>query len=111
MLGQSLIQGKQRALAVPGPDHRSATKPALLLLDEIAGGLTDGECHELAEVIKVVREGGVSIIWIEHVVHVLLAAIDRLLVINFGKYLAEGEPQSVMANAAVQEVYMGIEVE
>src|SRR5262245_47336494 len=52
-----------------------ATKPALLLLDEIAGGLTDGECHELAEVIKVVREEGVSIIWIEHVVHVLLAAI------------------------------------
>ena len=88
-----------------------ATKPILLLLDEIAGGLTDGECHELAEVIKVVREGGVSIIWIEHVVHVLLAAIDRLLVINFGKHLAEGEPQIVMANAAVQEVYMGIEAE
>jgi branched-chain amino acid transport system ATP-binding protein len=102
----TLLERKRLELA-----RALATKPALLLLDEIAGGLTDGECHELAEVIKVVREEGVSIIWIEHVVHVLLAAIDRLLVINFGKYLAEGEPQSVMANAAVQEVYMGIEVE
>jgi branched-chain amino acid transport system ATP-binding protein len=102
----TLLERKRLELA-----RALATKPALLLLDEIAGGLTDGECHELAEVIKVVRGEGVSIIWIEHVVHVLLAAIDRLLVINFGKYLAEGEPQGVMANAAVQEVYIGIEVE
>jgi branched-chain amino acid transport system ATP-binding protein len=102
----TLLERKRLELA-----RALATKPALLLLDEIAGGLTDGECHELAEVIKVVRAEGVSIVWIEHVVHVLLAAIDRLLVINFGKYLAEGEPHSVMANAAVQEVYMGIEVE
>jgi branched-chain amino acid transport system ATP-binding protein len=55
--------------------------------------------------------GGVAIIWIEHVVHVLLAVVDRLLVMNFGKYLAEGEPRAVMANVAVQEVYMGIEAE
>ena len=102
----TLLERKRLELA-----RALATKPVLLLLDEIAGGLTDGECHELAEVIKVVREGGVSIIWIEHVVHVLLAAVDRLLVINFGKHLAEGEPQFVMADAAVQEVYMGIEAE
>ena len=102
----TLLERKRLELA-----RALATKPVLLLLDEIAGGLTDGECHELAEVIKVVREGGVSIIWIEHVVHVLLAAVDRLLVINFGKHLAEGEPQIVMANAAVQEVYMGIDAE
>jgi branched-chain amino acid transport system ATP-binding protein len=102
----TLLERKRLELA-----RALATKPVLLLLDEIAGGLTDGECHELAEVIKVVREGGGSIIWIEHVVHVLLAAVDRLLVINFGKHLAEGEPQIIMANAAVQEVYMGIEAE
>ncbi len=102
----TLLERKRLELA-----RALATKPVLLLLDEIAGGLTDGECHELAEVIKVVREGGVSIIWIEHVVHVLLAAVNRLLVINFGKHLAEGEPQFVMADAAVQEVYMGIEAE
>jgi branched-chain amino acid transport system ATP-binding protein len=102
----TLLERKRLELA-----RALATKPVLLLLDEIAGGLTDGECHELIEVINVVRSSGVSIIWIEHVVHVLLATVDRLLVINFGKYLAEGEPDTVMANAAVQEVYMGIEVE
>ena len=102
----TLLERKRLELA-----RALATKPILLLLDEIAGGLTDGECHELIEVINVVRSSGVSIIWIEHVVHVLLATVDRLLVINFGKYLAEGEPHTVMANAAVQEVYMGIEVE
>ena len=102
----TLLERKRLELA-----RALATKPILLLLDEIAGGLTDGECHELIEVINVVRSSGVSIIWIEHVVHVLLATVDRLLVINFGKYLAEGEPHTVMANIAVQEVYMGIEVE
>jgi len=102
----TLLERKRLELA-----RALATKPILLLLDEIAGGLTDGECHELIEVINVVRSSGVSIIWIEHVVHVLLATVDRLLVINFGKYLAEGEPHTVMANAAVQEVYMGIEAE
>ena len=102
----TLLERKRLELA-----RALATKPALLLLDEIAGGLTEGECHELIEVINVLRRTGVSIVWIEHVVHVLLAVVDRLLVINFGKFLAEGEPHVVMANAAVQEVYMGIEAE
>ena len=102
----TLLERKRLELA-----RALATKPTLLLLDEIAGGLTDGECQELIEVINLVRTSGVSIIWIEHVVHVLLAVVDRLLVINFGKYLAEGEPHAVMADAAVQEVYMGIEAE
>jgi branched-chain amino acid transport system ATP-binding protein len=102
----TLLERKRLELA-----RALATKPILLLLDEIAGGLTEGECHELIEVMTVVRRSGVSIIWIEHVVHVLLAVVDRLLVINFGKYLAEGEPHAVMANVAVQEIYMGIEAE
>ena len=102
----TLLERKRLELA-----RALATEPSVLLLDEIAGGLTDGECHELIDVINVVRKGGISIIWIEHVVHVLLAVVDRLLVINFGKHLAEGEPRTVMANAAVQEVYMGIEAE
>jgi branched-chain amino acid transport system ATP-binding protein len=102
----TLLERKRLELA-----RALATKPTLLLLDEIAGGLTDGECHELIEVVKVVRGSGTSIVWIEHVVHVLLAVVDRLLVINFGKHLAVGEPHVVMANAAVQEVYMGIEAE
>jgi branched-chain amino acid transport system ATP-binding protein len=102
----TLLERKRLELA-----RALATKPTLLLLDEIAGGLTDGECQELIEVINLVRNSGVSIVWIEHVVHVLLAVVNRLLVINFGKHLAEGEPHAVMANAAVQEVYMGIEAE
>jgi branched-chain amino acid transport system ATP-binding protein len=73
--------------------------------------LTDGECQELLKAIRAVKHGGVSIIWIEHVVHLLIAFVDRLLVINFGKHLAEGEPRGVMASTAVQEVYMGIEAE
>ncbi len=88
-----------------------ATRPHVLLLDEIAGGLTESECHALVETIRQVINLGVSIIWIEHIVHALLSVVSRLLVIDFGKKLAEGEPHSVMANPLVQEIYMGIEAE
>jgi branched-chain amino acid transport system ATP-binding protein len=86
-----------------------ATGPKLLLLDEIAGGLTDSECRELIAAIRTVHEGGVSIIWIEHVVHALLAVVDRLIVIDFGRRVAEGEPAAVMADPAVQQIYLGVE--
>lgn len=102
----TLLERKRLELA-----RALATRPTLLLLDEIAGGLTDGECQELLTIINQVKRGGVSIVWIEHVVHVLIALVDRLLVINFGKHLAEGAPHAVMADTAVQEVYMGIETE
>jgi branched-chain amino acid transport system ATP-binding protein len=88
-----------------------ATQPKLLLLDEIAGGLTEHEAKELVAEIQEIKRAGVSIVWIEHVVHALLAVADRLLVINFGAKLAEGEPLAVMANAEVKRVYMGIEPE
>lgn len=83
--------------------------PSLLLLDEIAGGLTEQECHALIATINDVRSSGVSIIWIEHVVHALLAVVDRLIVIDFGKKIAEGEPKKIMASREVQEIYLGIE--
>ncbi|MEM9437919.1 MAG: ABC transporter ATP-binding protein [Pseudomonadota bacterium] len=86
-------------------------KPKLLLLDEIAGGLTESECVSLIETIQDVRASGVSIIWIEHVVHALLAVVDRLIVIDFGKKIAEGEPKAIMASPEVQEIYLGIEVD
>lgn len=88
-----------------------ATNPKLLLLDEIAGGLTEHECHALVGTIKDIHASGVSIIWIEHIVHALLAVVDRLIVINFGAKIAEGDPQEVMASPAVQEIYMGIAVD
>jgi branched-chain amino acid transport system ATP-binding protein len=87
-----------------------ATDPELLLLDEIAGGLTEQEANALVDLVNAIREQGVSIVWIEHVVHALLAVASRLLVINFGAKLAEGDPRAVMASPEVKRVYMGIEV-
>ena len=87
-----------------------ATDPELLLLDEIAGGLTEAEAHALVDLVNEIRAGGVSIVWIEHVVHALLAVASRLLVINFGAKLAEGDPRTVMASPEVKRVYMGIDI-
>lgn len=85
-----------------------STQPQILLLDEIAGGLTEHEVHTLVATINEIRVEGISIIWIEHIVHALLAVVDRLLAINFGKLLIEGDPVEVMGSPEVQEVYMGI---
>jgi branched-chain amino acid transport system ATP-binding protein len=87
-----------------------ATRPKLLLLDEVAGGLVEHECAELVALIKDVRATGVSMIWIEHVVHALLAAVDRLVVLHGGGFIAEGDPQAVIRSPQVQEIYMGIAV-
>ena len=86
-------------------------KPKLLMLDEIAGGLTEFECISLVQTIKEIHAQGVSIIWIEHVVHALMAVVDRLIVIDFGKKIAEGPPKEIMASSEVQEIYLGIEVD
>lgn len=88
-----------------------ATEPRLLLLDEIAGGLTEQECLELVGTIQQIHAAGTTIIWIEHIVHALLAVVDRLMVIDFGRKLDEGDPQTVMANPEVQAIYMGISAE
>ena len=88
-----------------------ATQPKILLLDEIAGGLTEHEVHELVEYILDIRKQGVSIIWIEHIVHALLSVVDRLIAINFGAKLTEGDPHEVMSSPEVKEVYMGIDAE
>ncbi len=87
-----------------------ATRPKLLLLDEIAGGLTEHEAKELVALIQEIKATGMSLVWIEHVVHALVAVADRMLVIHFGTKLAEGEPAAVLANPEVKRVYMGIEV-
>jgi branched-chain amino acid transport system ATP-binding protein len=102
----TLLERKRLELA-----RAIATDPRVLLLDEIAGGLTDSECQQLIDTIRAVRATGVSIVWIEHIVHAIVAVVNRLVVIDFGHMLAEGEPQAVMDNPAVQQVYMGIEAE
>jgi branched-chain amino acid transport system ATP-binding protein len=85
-----------------------ASAPRLLLLDEIAGGLTEAECLELVALIQEIKQSGVTIVWIEHIVHALVAVVSRLVVLNFGRKIVEGEPLTVMASDQVREIYMGI---
>jgi branched-chain amino acid transport system ATP-binding protein len=102
----TLLERKRLELA-----RALCARPKLLLLDEIAGGLTEQECQSLVATIRDIRSTGVSIIWIEHIVHALLAVVDRLIVIDFGKKIAEGEPHAIMASQEVREIYMGIDAD
>lgn len=102
--GLTLLDRKRLELA-----RALATRPQLLLLDEIAGGLTEPEAAVLVGELKRIKARGVTMIWIEHVVHALLSLADRLFVINFGQKLAEGAPLVVMNDPEVRRVYMGME--
>jgi len=101
----TLLERKRLELA-----RALATRPRVLLLDEIAGGLTEPEVQALVGVIRDVRVQGVAVVWIEHIVHALRSAVDRLVAIDFGKTLVEGPPDVVMASPEVQRVYLGIDV-
>lgn len=101
----SLLERKRLELA-----RAMATQPKLLLLDEIAGGLTEGECQALIRTIKDIHARGVTIIWIEHVLHALTSVVEKLLVLDFGKVIGLGDPEEIMASREVQEIYLGIEV-
>lgn len=101
----SLLERKRLELS-----RAMATQPRLLLLDEIAGGLTEAECQALIATIKDIHAQGVTIIWIEHVLHALTSVVERLLVLDFGKVIGIGEPEAIMASRQVQEIYLGIEV-
>lgn len=87
-----------------------ATGPELLLLDEIAGGLTEAECAVLVETIRGLHAKGVTIIWIEHVLHALNSVVERLLVLDFGRVIGVGAPAEIMASKDVREIYLGMEV-
>jgi branched-chain amino acid transport system ATP-binding protein len=100
----SLLDRKRLELA-----RAMATGPELLLLDEIAGGLTEGECKALVATIKGLHAKGMTIIWIEHVLHALTAVVERLLVLDFGRVIGIGEPEAIMASKEVREIYLGIE--
>jgi branched-chain amino acid transport system ATP-binding protein len=84
-----------------------ATDPVVLLLDEIGGGLTDEEAGELVRTIEELRRRGVAIVWIEHVVHLLVQVVERLVCMDAGRVIAEGEPEAVMGSAAVIDAYLG----
>ena len=87
-----------------------ATGPSVLLLDEVAGGLTDPEVDELLEIVGTLRAEGLTVLWIEHVVHALLRSVDRLVCLAAGALIADGEPAAVMADRTVREVYLGASV-
>lgn len=101
----SLLERKRLELA-----RALATKPKLLLLDEIAGGLTEGECQALIATIRDIHKDGVAIIWIEHVLHALTSVVERLLVLDFGQVIEQGEPKATMQSPEVKRIYLGIEV-
>jgi branched-chain amino acid transport system ATP-binding protein len=98
----SLLDRKRLELA-----RAMATGPELLLLDEIAGGLTDGECQALVATIRDIHARGTTIIWIEHVLHALTRVVERLMVLDFGKVIAIGAPDLIMASKEVREIYLG----
>ena len=74
----------------------------------MAGGLTEEECHALVALVREVHASGVTIVWIEHIVHALIAAVSRLVVLNGGALIADGEPRAVVASPQVAEIYMGL---
>jgi branched-chain amino acid transport system ATP-binding protein len=102
----TLLERKRLELA-----RALGTDPRLLLLDEIAGGLLEAEVHDLIDLIVRLRAEGVTIVWIEHIVVALLSTVDRLVAIDFGRVLADGRPDVVMASPEVQAVYLGVEGE
>ena len=102
----TLLERKRLELA-----RALATEPRLLLLDEIAGGLTEAEVLELVATIREIRQTGVAVVWIEHIVHALLRVVDRMIAMDFGRKLIEGPPDDVMASDEVRSVYLGEDIE
>jgi branched-chain amino acid transport system ATP-binding protein len=84
-----------------------ASRPALLLLDEIAGGLTEGECDALLSILAQVHARGVTIVWVEHVLHALKRLATRLAVLYGGQIIAQGTPEAILSDPRVKEIYLG----
>jgi branched-chain amino acid transport system ATP-binding protein len=101
----TLLERKRLELA-----RALATRPRVLLLDEIAGGLTEPEVNQLVATVEDLRRQGLSIVWIEHIVHALLRVVDRLVALAAGRTLIEGDPRAVIASAELRDVYLGSEL-
>ena len=100
-----LLQRKRLELA-----RGLATQPRVLLLDEVAGGLTEPEVAELVGIIDRVRDRGIAVVWVEHVVRALTSAVSRIICLAGGRLIAQGDPDSVLANPEVKEVYLGADI-
>jgi branched-chain amino acid transport system ATP-binding protein len=97
-----LLQRKRLELA-----RALAVEPSVLLLDEIGGGLTDAETASLVEMVASLRDRGIAVLWIEHIVHLLMQVVSRLVCMDAGRIIAEGPPEAVVAQAAVIDAYLG----
>jgi branched-chain amino acid transport system ATP-binding protein len=97
-----LLQRKRLELA-----RALAVEPSVLLLDEIGGGLTDAETAALVELVSGLRDRGIAVLWIEHIVHLLMQVVSRLVCMDSGRIIAEGPPGEVVAQAAVIDAYLG----
>ena len=82
-------------------------QPRLILLDEVAAGLTDPEVEGLVEIIVGVRARGIAVIWVEHVVRALFGVVERLICLAAGRMIGDGEPRAVLASPAVRDVFLG----
>jgi branched-chain amino acid transport system ATP-binding protein len=100
-----LLQRKRLEIA-----RALATRPTLLLLDEVAGGLTDPEVTVLVEIVRGINAEGITVIWIEHVVRALTSLVSRMLCLYGGQFIGDGDPASVLANPKVREIYLGSDI-
>jgi branched-chain amino acid transport system ATP-binding protein len=100
-----LLQRKRLEIA-----RALATRPTLLLLDEVAGGLTDPEVTVLVEIVRGINAEGITVIWIEHVVRALTSLVSRMLCLYGGQFVGDGDPASVLANPKVREIYLGSDI-
>ena len=104
VLASNLAFGEQRRLELA---RAVAAKPRLLLLDEPAAGMNQAEVAELEQRIRSLREQGITILLVEHVMQLVMGVTDRIAVLNFGSKIAEGSPNDIQENTAVQEAYLG----
>jgi len=104
MMARSLtIAGKKRLEIA----RALAAKPKLLLLDEVLAGLNPTEVASMIALVRKIRDGGVSVLMIEHLMQAIMSLSDRIVVLNLGRKLAEGKPDEVVHNSGVVEAYLG----
>jgi branched-chain amino acid transport system ATP-binding protein len=108
VLARTLTIGELKRLEIA---RALATEPDVLCLDEVMGGLNPSEIQEAMQLIRDIRQSGVTVLMIEHHVHAVLGVSDRVMVLNFGRKIAEGRPQEALRDPAVVAAYLGDEGE